>query len=193
MLLTPAAGNRVGFAVGHGLPWAADNSAFSGFREGPFVRMLDALVGAAYCLWVTAPDVVGDAAETLDLFRAWQPRIAARGLPVALVGQDGLRPEDVPWQNLDALFVGGSTAWKLSTDARRVCAAAKDRGKLVHVGRVNSRKRIREVASWGTVDTIDGSGWSRWPDARIPKGLRWIAEATATRPTAPSAGTRPAD
>jgi hypothetical protein len=54
---------------------------------------------------------------------------------------------------------------------------AKARGKLVHVGRVNSRKRIRRLAGWGCVDSIDGSGWSRWPDKKIPKGLAWIKEA----------------
>ncbi|MET7951049.1 hypothetical protein [Micromonospora sp. NPDC005324] len=33
--------------------------------------------------------------------------------PAALVAQDGLKAPAVPWHAIDALFIGGSTAWKL--------------------------------------------------------------------------------
>jgi hypothetical protein len=173
-LLTPANGNRVESLLATGLPWAADNGAFSGFNEQRFLRMLDRIEGRAGCLFVAAPDVVADAEATLGLF-AWRREIASRGLPVALVAQDGLEALRVPWGRFDALFLGGSTDWKLGEHAQALCREAKARGKWVHMGRVNTRQRIRLAASWGC-DSVDGSGFSRWPNARIPKGLRWIEE-----------------
>jgi hypothetical protein len=177
-LLTPRAGNGVEAIKDLGMPWAADNSAFSGFDEGRFVRMLDRVAGVPGCLWVAAPDVVADAARTLDLFDAWQPRIAGRGLPVALVGQDGLEVLEVPWDRMDALFLGGSTEWKLGEHARRLAGEARAREKLVHCGRVNSRRRIRHAAAIGC-DSVDGSCFSRWPDTKITPALRWLEEAEA--------------
>lgn len=152
-LLTPRAGNSVEAILALGLPWAADNSAYSCWDEGRFVRMLDRLAGHAGCMWVAVPDVVANAAATLDLFETWQPRIAARGLPVALVLQDGQENLPVPWDRIDAVFVGGSTAWKLGDHARQVVAEAKARGKLAHLGRVNCRRRLLlappgDAAAW---------------------------------------------
>ena len=177
--MTPRAANSVEAIRNLGLPWAADNACYSGFNEVRFANMLDRVAGVPGLMWVAAPDVVGDAAATLALFDLWQPRIDGRGLSVALVLQDGQERHRTPWDRLDAVFVGGSTGWKLSDEARRLCVEAKDQGKWVHVGRTNSRRRIRLLASWGCVDTFDGSGFSRWPDTRIPRGLRWISEAVA--------------
>ncbi len=174
-LLTPSNGNRVESLLETGLPWAADNGAFAGFNEQWFLRMLDRIEDREGCLFVAAPDVVADAKATLDLFGGWRRKIAARGLPVALVAQDGLESLKVPWGRFDALFLGGSTGWKLGEHAEALCREAKARGKWLHMGRVNTRQRIRLAASWGC-DSVDGSGFSRWPDARIPKGLRWIEE-----------------
>lgn len=178
-LLTPRAANSVEAIKGLGMPWAADNACYSGFNETRFANMLDRIVGVPGLMWVAAPDVVGDAVATLALFEVWQPRIAARGLPVALVLQDGQESLPVRWDRLDAVFVGGGTAWKLGDAARRLCVEAKERGKLIHVGRVNSKRRIRLLARWGCVDSLDGSSFSRWPDTRIPAALRWIREAEA--------------
>lgn len=129
---------------------------------------------------MVAPDTVADANATLKQFRRWGPLIAGMGLPVALAAQDGLTPGRVPWNLLSCLFVGGSTDWKLSEQARRLAGKARDRGLHVHVGRVNTKDRIRQLAAWGCVDSIDGSGWSRWP-SRIPLGLRWIEEVQDER------------
>jgi hypothetical protein len=43
------------------------------------------------------------------------------------------------------------------------------------MGRVNTRLRFRYAFHLGC-DSIDGSGFSRWPDQRVPVGLRWLAE-----------------
>jgi hypothetical protein len=176
--LTPRASNSVEAILALGLPWAADNSAYSCWDERRFRRMLDRIARVPGCMWVAAPDVVADAAATVELFDIWQPRIAARGLPVALVLQDGQERLDVPWDRLDALFIGGSTEWKLGEHARRLAREAKARGKLLHCGRVNSRRRIGHAAVIGC-DSIDGSCFSRWPDTKIPRALRWLEEAEA--------------
>jgi hypothetical protein len=127
----------------NGRPWAADNGAFAGFDEPAFVEMLAGLAGREGGLFVSAPDVVGDAAATLARFEEWEPRIRAFGLPVALVAQDGLTPGEVPWPRIAALSVGGTTAWKLGPDAAALVAEAKRRGKWAHIGRVNTRRRFK--------------------------------------------------
>ncbi len=74
-----------------GWSWAADNDCFQRLDPHAYCVMLDALVGApGRCLFVTVPDVVGDAHATARLFEVWWCALARRGLPTALVAQDGL-------------------------------------------------------------------------------------------------------
>jgi hypothetical protein len=153
--------------------WAMDNGAFSGFDEGAFIRMLERFHGCTDgCLFVTAPDKVGDAASTLRLWPFWWRLIHGLGYPVAFVAQDGLTPEAVPWTQLGALFIGGSTEYKESAAARSLCAMAKARGIWVHWGRVNGKRRY-ELALKAGADSIDGTGFSMFPDTNIPKADQW--------------------
>ena len=111
------------------------------------------------------------------------------GLPVAVVLQDGT--ERLRWRGqlqacrdmYTAVFVGGSTEFKLSPEAFRLTREAHDAGKLVHFGRVNSMKRILRIArasksglAW--CDTIDGGSATRWGDTNIPKLIRWMDSAS---------------
>jgi hypothetical protein len=161
------------------LPWAADNGAFVRFDAERFVAMLKRLRARARgCLFVVAPDVVGDAAQTLALFTDWTPRIRAYGFPVALAAQDGLTSAAVPWADLDALFVGGTTAFKLSPAMRALAHEAKARGKWLHMGRVNTRRRFRYALALGC-DSIDGSRFSRWADTALPLAQRWLGALRA--------------
>ena len=162
MLARPRAGNRPQHAIGLGLSWAADNSAYSGFNEQEYMNMMILYQPLPKPLWVCAPDVVGDAVATLALFTHWQPVIASYGYPVALVAQDGLQDEAIPWDGFDCLFIGGSTAWKLGAQCRAVVSEAKRRNKLVHMGRVNSARRLRYAQSIGC-DSVDGSSYDRIP------------------------------
>lgn len=180
-LIVPAAGNRLAPVIGAGLPWAADNAAFTGFDPAAFCGMLARLSGRPGCLFVACPDVVGRAAETLALFGVWEPIIRSVGLPVALVAQDGAEALPVPWDRFDALFVGGSTDWKLGRGAAALVAEARRRGKWVHLGRCNTRKRFRHAFALGC-DSVDGSGFSRWPDQRIPLALRWLRDLHGDHP-----------
>lgn len=156
-------------------PWAADNDCYQGFNEPAYLRMLAHLTRARNerLLFVTAPDVVGDATATLALFAEWEPRLHALHLPVALVGQDGLTADDVPWDRLEALFIGGTTEWKMGLPAARLTHEAKARGLWVHMGRVNSVRRIRYAQAIGC-DSFDGTQFSRFSDTYLLKYLGWI-------------------
>lgn len=162
-------------AFAAGRRWAADNGAYSDFDADAFVEMLRKLRGRPGGLFVAAPDVVGQAAPTLERFRTWAPIIAANDLPIALVAQDGLTVAGVPWQSIDSIFIGGTTAWKLGREAADVAAYAKARGKWVHMGRVNTKRRFRHAERIG-VDSIDGTAFSRWPRFQIPRALAWLED-----------------
>lgn len=168
-LLRPGNGNRPGST-----PWAIDNGAFAGFDEQSFRLILRQCAGKPGCLWAAAPDVVGDAAATLALFDIWEPQLRALGFPVALVAQDGLLASEVPWDRLDCLFIGGTTGFKLGQAARWLAHQAKRRGKLVHMGRVNSKRRLRYAHSIGC-DSVDGTSFSRFGERWIRWGLRAMA------------------
>ncbi len=169
--------------------WACDNECFRGLNAPRYLRMLaKVLKFRSRPQWIAAPDVVADAGATWSQLSIWQPLMASLGLPVALVLQDGLEQfkwnARLPstWDSLAAVFVGGSTEWKLSDHAARLSLEAHDRGKLVHWGRVNSQRRIRflieEMHSgrcW--VDTVDGSGYSKWPEEKIPQFIHWADAA----------------
>jgi hypothetical protein len=154
------------------LPWAVDNGAFAGFDEKGFTQLLARLRGACGCQWVVAPDVVADASATLALFDVWEPRIRAAGFPVAFVLQDGQDSTTVPWDRFECLFLGGSTEYKLGRPAEAIAREAKRRGKLLHVGRVNSIRRLAYAHTLGA-DSIDGTAFSRFPDTWI----QWALDA----------------
>lgn len=126
-----------------------------------------------HCLFVNAPDVVGDAAATLEESSRWLPRIRAAGFPAALVAQDGLEYLDVPWDEFDVLFIGGTTEWKESQAARELVYQAKRYGKRVHMGRVNGEKRFRYAAAIGC-DSVDGTFLAFGPEVKLPALLAWL-------------------
>jgi hypothetical protein len=172
-IATPRQGNR----RPAGVTWCADNGCFSDkFDEGAWWSWLVAnSADAATCNFAVAPDVVGDAVATLERSRPWLSRIRGLGYRVAFVAQDGIENTVVPWDEFDALFIGGSTEFKLGPIAAAVIAEAKARGKYVHVGRVNSRKRFQQFAELG-VDSVDGTFLTFAPRQNIHRLLSWVHE-----------------
>ena len=154
--------------------WAADNDAFSDWNEERFIRMLGRLEGIPGCQWVSVPDVVANATETLIRFYNYWKLIDSYGFPIALVGQDGMIPSDVPWELIDCIFIGGTTEWKLGDAARSLTIEAKRRGKLVHMGRVNSNRRLRYAKAIGC-DSVDGLKFAKFSDAWLADGLEFAA------------------
>jgi len=145
-------------------PWAADNDAYSKWDAGRFRAMLAGIRELPRPLFVTAPDVVGDATATLSRFEEWYAEFD--GFPIALVGQDGLRSSDVPWDDLAALFVGGTSGWKMGLEARTLVYEASERGLHVHFGRVNGRRRLLYAKAIGC-DSFDGSSLNWFRDAHL--------------------------
>lgn len=171
-LITPK--NRNTHSVfGTGLRWAADNGCFHGLEADGFRRMLAKIKGRPGCLWVVCPDVVADAKATLARFGEWALEVRSAGHPVAFVGQDGIEDLAVPWSEFDCWFVGGTTRFKLSAASAGLMHEAKARGKWVHVGRVNSLRRMLWCHDNGA-DSVDGSSMSMFGDKYITAFCRWL-------------------
>lgn len=157
--------------------WAVDNGCFTNAYPGDDAYMALLARHAAHrdrCLFVAAPDVVGDGPATLALFPPMAARIRAADWPVALVAQDGMTPDLIPWDACDWLFIGGSTEFKLGPDAVRLIHAAHRHGVRVHVGRVNSGTRFARFAALGA-DTCDGTYLAFGPAVNAPRLRSWIA------------------
>lgn len=158
-----------------GWPWAADNDAYGAWDEGRYRAMLERIRPRTGCLFVVAPDVVGNAAETLYRFFAWRDVIRDSGQPIAYVGQDGQEALPVPWDAFDTFFVGGSSEWKMSDVARSLVQEAKRRNKHVHMGRVNTHQRIQYAKALGC-DSADGTSMSMFRDTYLPQFLAHAAQ-----------------
>lgn len=170
---TPAQGN----VREPGITWCADNGCFGKGYPGDdeWLAWLGGM-DPTECLFAVAPDVVGDAAATLDRSAPFLSKIRALGYPAALVAQDGQESLPVPWCDFDALFIGGTTEWKLGPHARALIAEAKRRGKWVHMGRVNSQRRYEYARRIGC-DSVDGTFLTFGPDMNLPKLLSWVRGA----------------
>jgi hypothetical protein len=161
-----------------GVTWAADNGCFSKNYVGDdrWITWLRGHAGhAERCLFASAPDVVGDAAETLARSAPWLPVIRSLGYPAALVAQDGLENLEVPWDEFDVLFIGGTTEWKLSAQAAHLVSEAKKRKKFVHMGRVNSHRRWSYAEHIGC-DSVDGTFLAFGPDQNLRRMSVWTGQ-----------------
>jgi hypothetical protein len=117
--------------------------------------------------------VVGDAIATLNRSLPVLPKIRALGYKAALVAQDGLENVSIPWWTFDVLFIGGSTEWKLGAACAEIVRQAKARGKWVHMGRVNSFKRLAYAQAIGC-DSADGTFVAFGPDRNVPQLTGWL-------------------
>lgn len=145
----------------------------------------------AACRFATAPDAIdvcrcknlcicghgnvrGNPTVTIAWAKQWLPMIRSLGVPAAMVFGNGMEDmlDEVPWDLLDVVFLGGSTEWKLGEGARTVVAEAKARGKRIHMGRVNSSKRLSYASSLG-IDTADGTFLGKGPAKNLPRLMDW--------------------
>lgn len=161
------------------------------------------------CLFAVAPDVVGDASATLARSERFLPLIREyTRFPAAFVAQNGQEHLPVPWEDFSVLFLGGSAEcvpcryvrpvndfvqkhcpfcgrplveWKLGAAARDLTAQASARGKWVHMGRVNSRQRMRYANEIGC-DSADGTYLTKGPDKNLPRLLAWVREIDRQMP-----------
>lgn len=147
-------------------PWAMDNGGFKDVDVPGFLGLLKREdEHRSTCLFVAVPDVVGCARRTLEVFERWRERAELARWPLALVCQDGQEDLPIPWNDIDAVFIGGSTKWKLSEHVQHIVKAAKILSKHTHVGRVNDPARFQYFDEMG-VDTCDGTGLARYTHMR---------------------------
>lgn len=144
--------------------WAIDNGGFKKLN----IPGLQSLLRREdhhreNCLFVAAPDIVGSAQRTLELFDHFKPMLA--GWKIALVCQDGQEMLPIPWDQISAVFIGGSTNWKCSHHVEQIIRTAQLFGKWVHIGRVNDPARYRHFEELGA-DSCDGTGLARYSHMR---------------------------
>lgn len=166
---------RINQAHAVGATWCADNGAFADrWNAETWWAFLEARVKwVDSCLFAVAPDVVGDAGATRVASAPWLDRIADLGYPVAYVAQDGIEMYEPPWEFFDVLFVGGSDEFKLGPVARKYVTLAREHGKRVHMGRVNSLTRLRYARDIGC-QTADGTFLKFAPTGNYQRMMRWL-------------------
>ena len=181
-----------------GFAYAIDNGAWSSHTQGvpfdddAFVRAVDLLGASAD--WVVAPDVVGGGLDSLALSMRWLPWILERTARVLVPVQNGMDAGDVVHilGPRVGLFVGGDDlaprppirarpvmTWKERT-APYWATLCRANGAYCHVGRVNTRNRIRICAAAG-VDSFDGTSGSRFA-VNVPKVDAWRRQPSLLAP-----------
>ncbi len=175
-LVTPQSGTTGNVYTNLQAAWAMDNDCFLTLKRAAMAKMwLANQPFARSCLWATVPDVVANACATLTRFREWSPIVRSFGYPLAYVAQDGIEDTQLPWKEFDCLFLGGTTAFKTGPVAERYARDAKQRGKFLHMGRVNGRTRLHLAGSWGC-DSVDGTGYSRFGMRDLPQALEIVKQ-----------------
>lgn len=149
--------------------YAIDNGAWTAhirqqeFNGDAFQRLVERHgMGADF---IILPDIVAGGMDSLRFSLEWLPRLAAYPRLLFAV-QDGMDYQTVA-NVLSArpglgVFLGGSTEWKLATiyEWGRVTRGGR---WYYHVGRVNTRRRVRLCAEAGA-NSFDGSGVAKFFD-----------------------------
>lgn len=152
-----------------GFSYALDNGAWSAYQNNKpfdakrFMRALCLLGDRAD--FVVIPDIVAGGLLSLEFSLKWMPIVLDRCTLGLLPVQDGMCAMDI--RNLLSpqvgIFIGGTTEWKINTAAEWGLLASNV-GCWLHIGRVNSVRRIRMARSIGA-HSFDGSGPSRFSSA----------------------------
>ena len=144
---------------------AADNGGFGGLNIPAYLALLQREEHQQKRFrFVTVPDIVASARRTLELFDYWYERLC--GWKLALVAQDGQEDLPMPWDLIDAVFIGGTTQFKMSKAAIDIIRTAQAMDKWTHVGRVNHPARWQHFEDL-KVDSVDGTGIARYSHMRI--------------------------
>lgn len=174
MITTPAQGN----ILPAGVAWCGDNGCFGKGYPGDdawltWLRAYQDQSGT--CAFAVAPDVLGDAAATLERSAPFLRVIRELGFPAAYVAQNGIENTTIPWDEFDVLFIGGDTPFKLGATARKLTQEANTLGKRVHMGRVNSLRRLQTARDFGC-DSADGTFLAFGPDKNLPRLLSYLEQ-----------------
>ncbi|EIM98675.1 hypothetical protein WQE_22728 [Paraburkholderia hospita] len=161
-----------------GMRYAIDNGAWTAYQRGEpfdepaFLDVVEKLGERAD--WIVLPDIVQGGLASLEFSLRWKERLSGIPSQVLIAVQNGMQLEDVaPYLSpVVGIFIGGSTEWKEETAAAWGLLARR-RNCHLHVGRVNSARRIRICAAAGA-NSFDGSGPSRFSKAlpRLDRATR---------------------
>lgn len=145
----------------------ADNGQWEerGDREAPFkadrfLRFLDWLGDRAR--WLVVPDIVCGGLASLDLTLTWLERLRGHPSILLIAVQDGMSPAMIaPFLGPRVgLFVGGGDEFK-EKSLKGWGELARETGCYLHVGRVNSVRRIFLCAGAGA-HSFDGTSATRY-------------------------------
>lgn len=148
-----------------GMRYAIDNGAWSAFVKGTkwdagaFLKLMEAAASDAD--FAVVPDIVGGGLSSLERSAQWIPRLRG-SCRLLLPVQDGMTQADVEplLRGGVGIFLGGTTQWKLDTMIAWGSLAAS-KGLYLHVGRVNTARRLSLCAAAGA-DSFDGSSVSKF-------------------------------
>jgi hypothetical protein len=167
LILSPA-----GTLTTQSMKYGLDNGAWSAFQQGrpfndlAFMRAVEKVGEGAD--WIVLPDIVAGGMRSLDLSLAWMDRLRGLPTPLLIAVQNGMELDDVR-RHLSpsiGIFIGGDTAWKEST-AIAWGQLARRRNCYLHVGRVNTARRIAICAAAGA-NSYDGSSVTRFAKTLPP-------------------------
>lgn len=137
--------------------WALDNGVFSDkWQEGVWLRRLEKLAEfTPTCIGAVVPDVISDHEATLERWQQYAQTVKDLGYKAAFATQLGATVENIPWDEVDVLFIGDS-----EVNRRQYCFPLIDeairRGIHVHVGRINS---VSAIERYWRADSVDGTNF----------------------------------
>lgn len=168
--------------VPDGVIWCADNGRFGkGWTNlDHWLAMVQTSAPASLCMFAVAPDVPGDAIATARESTPVLPMIRALGVPAAYAAQDGIMAtvDRLPWDEFDVLFLGGTDEFKVGPEGEAISRLARERGKWVHMGRVNSMKRLRVAYQYGCT-SVDGTYLKFGPSKNVVRMRRFLDTVAA--------------
>jgi hypothetical protein len=146
------------YILDNGAWWAYAND--QPFDEAAFLKAYDLVASGAD--FAVLPDIVAGGLQSLDFSLRWRERLGKPKCHLVLPVQDGMHRQDVEkivGPEL-GIFIGGTTEWK-ENSMREWGTLARDTGAHLHVGRVNSARRIHLCVAAGA-HSFDGSSASRF-------------------------------
>lgn len=174
MMIGPTAPKR------SSLRYAMDNGAYPAWLkkepwpEGKFLKLLDRVeTFERRPDFGCCPDQVAQGLRSLDFSLQWIERLP-KTCPWYLAVQDGMSIHAVKsvMGRFGGIFVGGTSDWKMQT-APAWAKLAKELGKPLHIGRVNSLPKAFVVARVLGADSFDGNTWNRtWGRHATKEGLK---------------------
>ena len=146
-----------------------DNGAFACYQKGyPFQEdVFLNTIKKSYKLgikldFIVCPDILCGGKQSLDFSMSWALRKFIGTPNLALVVQDGIKPEDVYACYLEPfsyIFIGGSVDWKWQT-AKEWVEFAHSNNKKCHMGQCGKLEDLKKACGLG-VDSVDSTSFCR--------------------------------